>query len=117
MVVECWVIIILICAMAVIIIRRGTLAQGISILPLALVPFGYILAGPLSRWLDRFFPSISFSQFRVSFTLIGLVTACVLFGMLSGNMGGKAARRAYMLLCAGFSVVLSIVLIHAISPF
>lgn len=35
--VECWVIIVLILAMAVIIMRRGTPRQGVSILP-ALVP-------------------------------------------------------------------------------
>lgn len=90
---------------------------GIAILPLALVPFGYLIAGPISRWLDGFFPSVSFDLFRVSFTLIALVFACVLFGMLAGNMGGKAARRAYMFLCGGFSVILSIVLIHSIRPF
>ena len=72
--VECWGIIVLILAMAVIIIR-------------------------------------------VSFTLIALVFACVLFGMLAGNMGGKATRRVYMFLCGGFSVILSIVLIHSIRPF
>ena len=55
--------------------------------------------------------------FRVSFTLIALVFACVLFGMLAGNMGGKATRRVYMFLCGGFSVILSIVLIHSIRPF
>ena len=88
--VECWVIIVLILAMAVIIMRRGTPRQGVSILPLALVPFGYLIA---------------------------LVFACVLFGMLAGNMGGKATRRVYMFLCGGFSVILSIVLIHSIRPF
>ena len=70
--VECWVIIVLILAMAVIIMRRGTPRQGVSILPLALVPFGYLIAGPISRWLDGFFPSIISDLFRVSFTLIGL---------------------------------------------
>lgn len=84
---------------------------------LALVPFGYLIAGPISRWLDGFFPSISSDLFRVSFTLIALVFACVLFGMLAGNMGGKATRRVYMFLCGGFSVILSIVLIHSIRPF
>ncbi|MDD3192602.1 MAG: hypothetical protein PHE47_01890 [Oscillospiraceae bacterium] len=117
MIVECWVIVILILAMTVIIIRRGTFSQGIAILPLALVPFGYVIAGPISRWMDGIFPSISSDLFRVSFTLIALVIACVLFGMLSGNMGGKAARRAYMFLCGGFSVVLSIVLVYSIKPF
>ena len=115
--VECWVIIVLILAMAVIIMRRGTPRQGVSILPLALVPFGYLIAGPISRWLDGFFPSISSDLFRVSFTLIALVFACVLFCMLAGNMGGKATRRVYMFLCGGFSVILSIVLIHSIRPF
>ena len=114
--VECWVIIVLILAMAVIIMRRGTPRQGVSILPLALVPFGYLIAGPISRWLDGFFPSISSDLFRVSFTLIALVFACVLFGMLAGNMGGKATRRVYMFLCGGFSVILTIVLIHSIRP-
>ena len=115
--VECWVIIVLILAMAVIIMRRGTPRQGVSILPLALVPFGYLIAGPISRWLEGFFPSIRSDLFRVSFTLIALVFASVLFGMLAGNMGGKATRRVYMFLCGGFSVILSIVLIHSIRPF
>lgn len=92
-------------------------AGDCPIRPLSLVPFGYLIAGPISRWLDGFFPSVSFDLFRVSFTLIALVFACILFGMLAGNMGGKAARRAYMFLCGGFSVILSIVLIHSIRPF
>lgn len=117
MFIECWVIIVLILAMAVIIIRRGTLRQGVAVLPLALVPFGYLIAGPISRWLDGFFPSISSDLFRMSLTLVALVCACVLFGVLAGKMGEKTTRRVYMILCGGFSVILSIVLIHSIRPF
>ena len=105
--VECWVIIVLILAMAVIIMRRGTPRQGVSILPLALVPFGYLIAGPISRWLDGFFPSISSDLFRVSFTLIALVFACVLFGMLAGNMGGKATSAKLILAGMAVSAVCS----------
>lgn len=117
MTVECLVIIALVVVMAIIIIRRGTPSQGISILPLALVPFGYVIAGPVSKYLDYFFLSVSYEMFRVSITIVALVCACVLFGMLSGNMGGKRTRHAYMILCSGFSVALSIVLIRSIIKF
>lgn len=116
MLVECWVIVILICAMAVIFIRRGAPQQGVAILPLVLVPLSYLVAGPLSRVLDPLFPTLSFALFRISITLVGLVIACVLFGLLAGNMGGKASRRVYMILCGGFSVILCIVLITSILP-
>lgn len=114
---ECWVIIVLFLQWQLLSCGAARQGRGLPFCPLALVPFGYLIAGPISRWLDGFFPSVSFDLFRVSFTLIALVFACVLFGMLAGNMGGKAARRAYMFLCGGFSVILSIVLIHSIRPF
>ena len=86
---ECWVIIVLILAMAVIIMRRSTPRQGIAILPLALVPFGYLISGPISRWLDGFFPSVSFDLFRVSFTLIALVFVCIGIYAVNRNAGKK----------------------------
>ena len=51
--VECWTIMLLVVVMAVIMIRRGeSPAIGIATLPLAIVPFGYIISAPLARWLD-----------------------------------------------------------------
>ncbi len=117
MIVECLVIVILILAMSVIMLRRSAPMHGVAVLPLALVPFGYILSGPAARWLDGIFPTVSYDWFRIAVTLIALGLACLLFGLLAGNMGGKAARRAYLFLCGGFSVGLTIVLINAIRPF
>lgn len=115
--VECWVIIVLILA-------NGSYYHAARHTKTRSLDFAH---GAGSLWIfnrrshfplvGRIFP---FDQFRFVpcvFTLIALVFACVLFGMLAGNMGGKATRRVYMFLCGGFSVILSIVLIHSIRPF
>lgn len=113
MVAECWVIMILIGAMVGIFVRRGAQKQGVAILPLLLVPFAFLIAGPLSRSLASVFSFVAFAFLRICITLVGLVAACVLFGLLSGNMGGRRTQKAYMILCSGFSVILTIVLINS----
>ena len=59
--VECWTIMLLVVVMAVLMLRRGeSPVMGIATLPLAIVPFGYIISAPLARWTDRMFSSFSF---------------------------------------------------------
>lgn len=85
-------------------------------MPLVTVPVFHLMGGPLSQLLDDLFPSLSSNLFHVSFDVAGLVIACVLYGLLAGNMGSRGGRRMYMLLCGGFSALLAIVLIGKILP-
>ena len=116
MFVECWVIIVLILVMAYMIFRTGKTGQAVAILPLLLVPLAHILGSPLSRFLDSLFSGLSGNLFWISFDVVGLVATCVLCGLLAGNMDTRGGRRAYMLLCGGFSAVLTIVLVNSILP-
>ncbi len=117
MIAECWVILFLIVMISIIVMHRNSFAQGVSILPLGLVPLGYILSGPVARWLNKLVPAVDAGLFRISVVLLAQVAACVLFGLLAGNMGGKVARRVYVFTCAGFSVILSVVLINSMHLF
>lgn len=116
MLVECWVIIVLILLMCYAIFRSGKTGQAVAILPLLLVPLAHLLGNPLSRLLDGLFANLSGRLFWVSFDVIGLVVTCVLCGMLAGNMGKRATRRTYMVLCGVYSAVLTIVLVNSILP-
>ena len=55
------------------------------------------------------FTILSFSQV---FSRRDTVIACVLFGMLCGNYPTKRARRGYLWMCAGFSTILTVVLLY-----
>ena len=115
--VECWTIMLLVVVMAVIMIRRGeSPAIGIATLPLAIVPFGYIISAPLARWLDVLFPSLSYALLRVAIVVLALAVSTVLYGGLASNFR-KRARWMYLVLCSGFSAILSLVLLHSIAPF
>ncbi|WP_312644298.1 hypothetical protein [Hydrogenoanaerobacterium sp.] len=116
MVVECWVIVVLILLMGYIIFRTGKTGQAVAVLPLITVPIFHLLGSPLSRLLDSWFPTLSSSLFHVSFDVAGLVIACVLYGLLAGNMGSQRGRRMYMILCGTFSALLTIVLVNHILP-
>jgi len=115
-VVECWVIIVLILLMASIIFRTGRIGQAVAVLPLTTVPLFHLIGGPLSRILDSWFPTLSGNLFHVSIDVAGLVIACVLYGLLAGNMGSRRGRRMYMILCGVFSALLTIVLVNSILP-
>lgn len=112
MVVECWVIILLILIMAYMIFRTGRAGQSVAILPLVTVPLFHLLGLPSSRFLGGAIETLSPKLASVSFDIAGLVVACVLYGLLAGNMGSRSGRRVYMVLCGGFSALLAIVLIN-----
>lgn len=116
--VECWTIMLLVVVMAVLMLRRGeSPVMGIATLPLAIVPFGYIISAPLARWTDRMFSSFSFELLRVAIVVLALVVSTVLFGGLASNFAKKAHRWAYLVLCGGFSAILTLVLLQSIVSF
>ncbi|MDY4192170.1 MAG: hypothetical protein SOX72_08160 [Oscillospiraceae bacterium] len=112
MVVECWAIVIIIAVMAYIMARKGRAGAAVATLPLVLVPFCHIIAPFLAGTLDSWFQSLSYNLFYAGVMTTGLVVSCVLYGMLAGNMGKKKSRRAYVLLCSGFSAILTLVLLN-----
>lgn len=114
MVVECIAIIVLVLVMSAMIFRSGKPGQAIAVLPLVTVPVLHLIGIPASIFLNRCFQGFSFNLFHISFNLVGLMVACVLYGMLAGNMGSRRGRKTYVVVCGIFSVLLSIVLVSNI---
>ena len=114
LILESWVITVLILVMAYLISRAGRPGQGVATLPLAIVPLCNLLSGPLARSVIGTGGRAEFVT-RVAILLVGLVVSCVLYGFLAGNMGGKAARRSYIVLCSVFSAILTVILIYHIT--
>ena len=112
MVVECVAIIALIAILIFMTARSGRREMALSMLPLLIVPGFYLLSAPLSKMIDPLLPFIPRFAIAVGITVIGLVIACVLFGMLCGNYPTKRARRGYLWMCAGFSTLLTVVLLY-----
>ena len=83
-----------------------------AVLPLVTVPLFHLIGAPLSRFVSGLVPSLTEQLLRVSVDVAGLMVACVLYGLLAGNMGSGKGRRIYMILCGGFSALLVIVLIN-----
>lgn len=116
MVVECVVIVVLVFVMSMMIFRTGKAGQALAVLPLMTVPVFHLIGIPLSAMISRFFQAPSVGLFHISFDVVGLVIACVLYGMLAGNMGSRRGRRTYIVVCGTFSALLVIVLVNSILP-
>ena len=111
MYIECAAIIVVIGIMLFMAARAGRVTFAWVSSPLLIVPAAYLLSMPISHLLDRALPQISWPPLAIGVTLVGLVIACVLYGMLCGNFPTRRARRAYLIACGGFSFLLTAVLI------
>lgn len=111
MILECSTIILLILLMAFMMFRseRGGRGYGVAILPLIIVPamhvIGYSLAPLLSRML-----SIQLMTARAGIEVCGLMACCLLLGAISTRMK-KRTRWMYLVICGGFSAILTCVLL------
>ncbi len=111
MIFECSAIILVILILSVLIVRSGNRSGwGVAVLPLLLVPAGHIAGNwmivPLSRLIPLGIPAIG-----IGFELFTLAVTCLLLGLISSKMKTKRARLAYLIVCGGFSVLLTCVLI------
>lgn len=110
MVFECLGILAVIGCFIFITARSGRREAALAFLPLLLVPALYLCSAPLSSVLKALLP-IERIPLAIGVTVLGLVAACVLFGMLCGNFQTRRARRGYLIMCGGFSAILAVILI------
>ena len=113
MLVESWAIIVIILALGFIYVRSGRTNYGFGVLPLTLVPFGYLVSAPLSRYFNDLF-QVNANYFRVIVVVTMLVVACVLMAVLANAIKSKVSRHIYIVICSGFTVILSCVFIYDI---
>lgn len=104
---ESYAIIAVILLMAYILSRREkSSGYSIGILPLIIVPAahatGKTIVGALSDMV-----SINPSTAWIVIDLTALMLTCLLLGAISVNMKNRSLRVSYLVLCGGFSVILT----------
>lgn len=110
MVAECWSIILVLSVLSLVLRSRGLSNLNIGVLPLFLLPLTHLAAGPISRMVSGEYAVLV----RVGMDLAAVVISCVLIGVLAHTVRSKRARQGYYLLCIGFTVLLSMLLICSI---
>ena len=111
MVFECVAIIIVILVSSVSIIssnKRGS-GFGIGILPLIFVPAAHILVVLSRRAIVRVF-DVSILSAIIVVDILALVITSLLLGAISTRILKKRTRWTYLILCGGFSAILTCVL-------
>lgn len=83
--------------------RGGKRKFAYLILPFLIVPGSYLIAKTVDRFFKSVF-SIPSNEVGAIIVAIGMVIACVLFGMLANYISHKRARISYIIMCIGFTV-------------
>ena len=79
---------------------------AVAILPLLIVPAAHIAGRTIVRPVTQIF-SIDLTTAWVIIELTALVLACLLMGAISVSMKNRKLRGSYLVLCGGFSVILT----------
>lgn len=109
----CWAIVIVLLAMVVVFMRAKKKEYALAVLPLTLVPFVHIFSGVCARFLDSFI-FLNFTEIRILIDLTAALFSCLLLGFSSRGIAEKRNRRLFTIFCAGFTILLTWVLIYNI---
>ncbi|WP_040197484.1 hypothetical protein [Candidatus Soleaferrea massiliensis] len=107
---ECSAILLILIAIEIVFLRSKKLKSAIFVLPLGMVPLFHLLATGASVLLGRVWNAEPWKVI-VPIDVIGLVATCLLLGWISGNIRKNKNKGAYLSMCAGFSTILSCVLL------
>ena len=112
MVFECLaiIVVILFSSYAIISSNKKGSGFGVGIMPLVLLPAAHILAVLSRRAIIKVIPVHILSAIIV-IDVLALVITSLLLGAISTRIPGQKARWTYLVLCGGFSAVLTCVLI------
>lgn len=111
MIPECTAIIVIILLIAGIIVRKGRPRTALAILPLAIVPFSYIISGYIAHFINIWQRPDIFIHMSLGVVMIGALITGILMGIIATRIKAKANRRAYLVLCGGYTVALIIVMV------
>lgn len=107
MITESIVVLILILLIAAIYLRCNKRGMAAGVLPLAILPLCLLLG---ALFADSMPTSVaSPRQWRLLLVMIGLLCSGTLFGIIGVHIRKKAARRLYLALCGGFTILLAFV--------
>lgn len=108
MLVESICIILILSIMIFVFLRSGRKDYAISTSPLLIVPFFHTVSNLIY---DLFSVSINVNV-KAIVDVLGLAIAVAIIGFIAGQHKTKASRVGYLIICAGFTTVLTIIFIY-----
>ncbi|HIW73219.1 MAG TPA: hypothetical protein H9684_02745 [Firmicutes bacterium] len=106
----CWAIVIVLWAMVVIFLRAKKKEYAVAILPLLIAPAVHIFSGVAAAWLGAAV-ALTAGQLRIIIDLTAGLISCLLLGLVSRGIEDRRARNGFFWCCAGFVVILTLVLV------
>lgn len=113
MILESTAIIMVILVMCFMMLRSGRRGYAVVTLPLVIVPATHMSSARIALFLSKLLP-YDFVSLRIGVDILALVLSCVIFAILSAGIRHKRTRVIFLLMCGGFSVILTSVLINSI---
>lgn len=113
MILESTAIIMVILVMCFMMLRSGRRGYALVTLPLVIVPATHMSSSRIALLLEKLLP-YDYMFLRIGVDVLGLVLSCVIFAVLSAGIRHKRTRLVFLLMCGGFSVILTSVLIASI---
>lgn len=109
MVLESAVAIMLTFLVAYLYLRSGKRAMFIAILPLTIVPAANILGFLLSKSISSLL-HFGETNWRLIFIALGLAVSVAIVGSISTKLKRRASRRWYLLVCVGYCLIFSCII-------
>ncbi len=110
MLLESIVILMILGVLALLFLRRKRKDYAIGVLPLIMVPGFHVLIRIVRDLLH-----LNFSNYVLAgMDVLGLAVSVALLGMISVQLRSKKARAVYLLLCGGFSMVLTLIFLFSL---
>ena len=103
---ESYAIICIIAAFVVAFVRTKKYEYAISVWPLALVPFAYIISPPMSAWISQIWGG-SVLNIRIVGIMAALVICSVVMVLFAGWIANKKQRIIFMAMGLTFNLALA----------
>jgi hypothetical protein len=113
---ECAAIIVIILLVVGIMAREGKGGLALAVLPLTLTPAFYLISNFTANIINRWQTPDIYLFARSVVVVVGSLLACLIMGALAMHLHSKAARQFYFVLCGGFNLILTIIILAKIIP-
>lgn len=106
----CWSIVIVLVVMMLVFMRSEKNNYAVATGPLLIQPLAYVVSGRLAGWLAMVFPMTAV-DLRIIINVVASLIACLLIGFTAQRITEKRSRRAFIICCTGFILLLTLALV------
>ena len=110
MYIECVAIIVVILSISFVFMRRRKKEMAASVIPLIIVPGVHAIVGLVNKVFPRLLDGL-FDEVNILADVLALVVACIIIGFVSVKFKNRRSRIGFCFICAGFTFVLTSLLI------